>query len=119
MTLTPETATAFAHDWIAAWNARDLVRILGHYAEDVHVTSPIAARLTGRADVHGKPALAAYFREGLARYPNLHFRLEHVFLGDASLVLGYANQDGAHAAEFMRLDERGQVVRMIAHYAAA
>lgn len=29
--MTFEDATDFAHDWIAAWNAHDLDRIVGHY----------------------------------------------------------------------------------------
>lgn len=29
--------TDFAHEWIAAWNAHDLERILAHYADDVEL----------------------------------------------------------------------------------
>ncbi len=119
MTLTPEAAAAFARDWLAAWNAHDLDRILAHYADKVHVTSPVAARLTGSAEVHGKAALRAYFAAGLARYPDLHFDFDALFLGDDSLVLGYVNQAGVRAAEFMRFDGDGRVVRMIAHYQVA
>ena len=36
---------AFAHDWIAAWNSHDLDRIPSHYAENVILTSPAAAKL--------------------------------------------------------------------------
>jgi hypothetical protein len=32
MLLTNEFANHFAEDWIAAWNAHDLQRILAHYA---------------------------------------------------------------------------------------
>src|SRR4051795_13049832 len=34
---------AFADEWIAAWNARDLDRVLSHYAADAVVTTPFAA----------------------------------------------------------------------------
>jgi len=38
--ITPEFAAAFASEWIEAWNARDLERILKRYAHDVEFTSP-------------------------------------------------------------------------------
>jgi len=48
----------FCNDWIAAWNAHDLERILSHYREDVLFTSPFAARAGARDGVlHGLPAL--------------------------------------------------------------
>ncbi len=115
--LNEETAQAFAREWIAAWNAHDLERILSHYAEDIRVTSPVAARLTGCAEVSGKTALRDYFAAGLAYYPDLHFQLEAVFVGAGSLVLSYLNQNGARAAEMMVLNGEGKVVRMVAHYA--
>ncbi len=117
--MNAESAHAFAQEWIAAWNAHDLERILAHYAEDVQITSPIAERLTGHAEVNGKKALRVYFTTGLAHYPELHFELEGVFVGSASLVLSYVNQDGTRAAEMMELDDNGRVIRMVAHYGSS
>ena len=34
-TIDADFARAFAANWIAAWNAHDLERILEHYTEDV------------------------------------------------------------------------------------
>ena len=51
---------AFAAEWLAAWNAHDLERILSHYAEGVTFLSPVAARMTGNGRVEGKAALRAY-----------------------------------------------------------
>jgi hypothetical protein len=42
MSTTPEP-DAFAAEWIAAWNAHDLDRILSHYAADAVVRTPVAA----------------------------------------------------------------------------
>ena len=39
--MTESEATRFAQEWVAAWNSRDLERILSHYADDVEVTSPL------------------------------------------------------------------------------
>ncbi len=40
MTITPERAESFAAEWIAAWNARDLLRVLSHYTDDFEMSSP-------------------------------------------------------------------------------
>ncbi len=114
--MNPDTAERFAQEWIAAWNSHDLERILSLYADGIRLTSPIAARLTGSAEIRGKAALRRYFAQGLACYPDLHFRLLGVFPGCRSLVLHYANQAGTLAAEYMVLDRRLRVVRMVAHY---
>ena len=39
--MTFEDATDFANDWIAAWNAHDLDRIVGHYAQKIEFVSPL------------------------------------------------------------------------------
>ena len=109
--------SAFANEWIEAWNSHDLERILSHYSEDVVVISPIAKRLTGKAEIIGKEALKAYFSKGLEAYPDLHFTLHEVFEGEGSVVLCYENQMGTKAAECMVFDDAGKVVKMRAHYA--
>jgi ketosteroid isomerase-like protein len=40
--INPDEGDAFAEDWIAAWNAHDLDRVLSHYADDIVFLSPIA-----------------------------------------------------------------------------
>jgi ketosteroid isomerase-like protein len=55
------TIDDFAHEWIGAWNSRDLERILAHYADDVVFRSPMAAKVlpgTGRV-AEGIAAYAA------------------------------------------------------------
>lgn len=37
--MNTEVAQEFAREWIAAWNARDLDRILAFYAEDFVLSS--------------------------------------------------------------------------------
>ena len=57
--LQPSFVQTFAHEWIAAWNSRDLDRILVHYAPDVVLTSPVAQRiLHGDGNVRGIEASA-------------------------------------------------------------
>lgn len=111
---------AFARDWIEAWNAHDLGRILSHYAEDVVLTSPIAARRLAdpRGTVRGKAALRAYFAAGLAARPALRFTLQRVHRGVGSLCLAYETDEGRHAAEMMEFNDAGEVARVVATYAS-
>src|SRR5437016_2836044 len=100
--MTQLDAREFAREWIAAWNSHGLDAILSHYAEDVVLTSPVAARLLNDQSgaVRGKAALRSYFQRGLEAYPNLHFELLDVMCGLSSVVLCYVNQRGTKSAEF-------------------
>jgi predicted ester cyclase len=116
--LTGEWVRGFAQEWVLSWNAHDLEAILGHYADGVVLTSPVAARLLGdpSGNVRGKAALRAYFSKGLEAYPDLRFELKDVMWGLSSVVLYYANQVGRKTGEFMEVDANGKVVRVVANY---
>jgi predicted ester cyclase len=116
--ISPHHARAFADEWIAAWNAHDLAAILRHYAAEVVLTSPVAARVTGDPTVSGINALTRYFARGLELFPNLRFTLLDVLTGHSSLVLVYVNQNGTRTAEWMQFDETGKVIRVAAQYSA-
>jgi len=108
----------FARDWIDAWNMHDLHRILSHYASDVVLVSPAAARLLNdpSGTVAGITALAGYFKRGLDAFPDLHFELVEILTGLSSIVLLFRNQGGTYTAEFMELDPTGRIVRVVANY---
>jgi ketosteroid isomerase-like protein len=114
-------AQQFAHEWYSAWNAHDLERILGHYADDVEMTSPLVPGLAGNTDgrLRGKAALRAYFTAGLETYPSLHFEPLGLFVGVNSLVLYYLSVNGRPSAEVVFLNEEGTIDRYSAHYAAS
>jgi hypothetical protein len=118
--LTKDEAWNLARDWVDAWNAHDLDRIMTHYDDAIQLTSPVAAQLMGTAEgkVEGKANLKAYFQRGLAAYPELQFRLKDVLWGVNSVVLFYTNQKGTHTGEFMELSAAGKVTRVVAHYSA-
>ena len=118
--LDSKNALQFAKEWCQAWNSHDLNSIMSHYAEDVVLTSPTAARLLKDPEglVNGKNALRNYFEVGLQAYPNLRFEVLDVTCGVSSMVVYYANQNGAKVSEFMELGPNGKVTRVIAHYSA-
>jgi hypothetical protein len=107
-----------AKEWLAAWNAHDLERILVHYAEDVELISPFVARLSGGEEsvVRGSEALRAYFARGLQAFPNLRFEFIRLYPGVRSCVLEYRSINGLRSAEVMEYDEHGKIRRVLAHY---
>jgi len=111
-------AMAFARQWVAAWNSHDLDAIVSHYAPDVVLTSPVAAKILSdpSGTVRGETALRDYFRRGLEAYPDLHFELLEVMAGLSSVVLCYINQKDTKTAEFMEFGKDGKIVRVVANY---
>jgi ketosteroid isomerase-like protein len=61
-------AERFAREWIAAWNSRDLERILAHYEDDFEMSSPVIVTLAGEPSgkLKGKAAIGAYWAVVLA-----------------------------------------------------
>jgi hypothetical protein len=116
--LTEERVRQLAVPWVQAWNSHDLAEIMSHYAEDIVLVSPVAARILNDplGTVKGKDALRAYFKKGLEAYPNLKFDLLDVMWGLSSVVLYYVNQKGTKTAEFMEINSNGKIVRVVANY---
>lgn len=119
--MTLPEASAFAHEWVASWNAHDLDRIMVHYADELDFRSPLIQQLGAAPDgvIQSKAELRAYFATGLSRYPDLLFQLKQVLPGVDSVVLYYQSINDMPAAEYMELDAHGRVRRVRAHYAPA
>lgn len=115
--LTNSTARAFAREWVAAWNAHDIERVLAHYAEDVAFHSPFIAIFADEASGHlqGKAALRTYWTAALAKLPDLRFELQDVLVGAGSLTLYYRGHRGLVAETFI-FGENGKVQRATACY---
>ena len=113
--IDPQT---FAEEWIAAWNERDLDRILSHYAEKVVFWSPRIVLVTGNATcvARGIDALRVYWQQALDRNPNLRFELERVYASKDAITIAYRNHRGQSAAETLMFDERGLVTEGLAAY---
>ncbi|RYG69150.1 nuclear transport factor 2 family protein [archaeon] len=117
MVLSSDRAQQFAEDWVAAWNAHDLDRILAHYEEDFEMNSPVIANITGDATgcLRGKEAVRSYWALALDKYPNLRFELLHVLKGVNSVTLVYQGVKDV-AAEVFHFSASGRVARAFAHY---
>jgi hypothetical protein len=115
--MTSDFANGFAKDWIDAWNAHDMDRILSHYTADFEMSSPIIAQLTSEASgiLRGREAIRPYWSKALLLYPELHFELANVFAGAASVTLTFRGHRGL-CAEVFWFNPEGKVYRAAAHY---
>jgi ketosteroid isomerase-like protein len=116
--MTQIEAVRFAREWIEAWTARDLERVLSHYTDDFAMSSPFIVTLSGEVSgtLRGKAAVRAYWQTALQRHPTLHFELLEVFVGVSSLVILYKAMQGRRATEVLFLNENGRVSKAMAHY---
>jgi ketosteroid isomerase-like protein len=116
--MKPGFAERFAKEWVAAWNAHDLDRVLSHYEDDFEMSSPIISSLAGEASgtLRGKPAVRAYWAKALELIPSLRFELLTVLTGVNSVTVYYKGHRGL-AAEVFHLSGSGKVSKAFAHYA--
>lgn len=111
-------ADHFATDWIDAWNAHDLDRVLSHYADDFEMSSPVIVKIAGEPTgiLKGKDAVGAYWAKALQLIPDLHFELVATLIGVNSITLYYNGVRGP-SAEVFHFDRNGKVINAYAHYA--
>lgn len=116
--MTEKQASKFANDWINSWNSHDLDRVMLHYHGDVEYFSPFVAQLSDNQSgrLKGKNNVRKYLQKGLEAYPCLHFVLEHVFIGVASITLQYQSVNNLLAAEVFEFDDQGLAIRVQCHY---
>lgn len=113
------SAKTFASEWVEAWNAHDMERVLSHYTDDFEMTSPIIAQLLGEPSgtLRGKEAVGAYWRKALQVVPDLRFELITVLIGVRSVTLYYKGARDRLSAEVFDFNELGQIMKATAHYA--
>jgi len=116
--ITREYAENFAREWIEAWNAHDLGRILSHYADDFEMTTPMIALVNGGGSgtLKGREAVGAYWAKSLQKVPDLHFELNEVYYSVDSICISYKAVFGLQAVEYLWFGADGKVARAAAHY---
>lgn len=85
------TSEAIGREWIEAFNARDLTRLLALYAEDCTHTSPKlrAQKPETQGKVAGKAALRAWWADAFARLPALRYELKTLTANAERVFLEY------------------------------
>jgi ketosteroid isomerase-like protein len=116
--VTRDRALRFGQEWIEAWNAHDLDRVLSHYTDDFEMSSPFIAVFAGQPSgtLKGKTQVGAYWQDVLKRIPDLRFELLEVFTGVNSVTIYYKAVLGKLATEVFFLNEDGRVFKALAHY---
>jgi ketosteroid isomerase-like protein len=111
-------AERFAEEWIAAWNAHDLPRVLSHYEDDFEMASPLIIEVAGEPSgvLRGKKNVGAYWEEALRRSPDLRFEKLGVFIGAGSFAIHFRNQKGRLSVEMFEVGDGGLVERAAAHH---
>ena len=113
-------AQHFAAEWIAAWNAHNLERVLAHYSDDFEMRSPLIVELMGvdSGTLKGKSAIRPYWEKGLAAYPSLQFELHCVLIGVDTIAIYYRSTPKSRmVAEVLKFGDDGQIVSGYAWYA--
>jgi len=122
--MTYDEMMGFAEQWVANWNRRDVEAVLSHFAEDAEFVTPLAVRYSGRASLHGKAEIGAYWNAALQHIQVLEFTLDHASWDERLrelTVITEANLNGEHqrACEIMRFGADGLQTRGEALYGAA
>ena len=110
----------FAQAWIAAWNSRDLDRILGLYADDCEMSSPKIAAFGKSAGgcLRGKANLRDYWATALQGQPDLHCEPGQIFASPNSVIIHYTDHRGHAVCEYLRYGDDGRIIQGAAHHIA-
>ena len=116
--MTSLDATALGREWIAAWNAHDLDRVLALYADDFEMTSP---HITGfgfddSGTLRGKAKVREYWAFALKKVPDLHFTLIDVYTSPDSVIVHYENERGGKVCEYLRFGASGKIAQGSGNY---
>jgi ketosteroid isomerase-like protein len=116
--MTSPDMTALGHEWIAAWNARDLDRVLALYTDDFEMTSHhiIGLGFDAGGTLRGKSKVRDYWAKALTIVPDLHFELIDLYASPDSLIVFYQNERGGKVCEYLRFDASGKIAQGSGNY---
>ena len=112
-----EFVKKFSQEWVEAWNAHDLDRVMAHYVDDFEMSSPVIRKIMNIESgvIKGKKWVREYWAKALKMNPDLHFEIIKTFAGANSLVIYYKGHRGLSAETFF-FNNEGKVVSACAHY---
>ncbi len=110
-----------AHDWYAAWNARDPQAICELYADNLVFISPFVAKmgLSERGVLTDIHAFFQYVSSTLPRVPNLKYEAVANCVGAQGHTLVYRNQSSHIIAETFEYNDEGLIRLANAAYSTA
>ncbi|MBI3725887.1 nuclear transport factor 2 family protein [bacterium] len=92
--MSGEKNREIARAWLAAWNARDLDRLLALYSEDAVHTSPKlrVKRPETKGEVRGKRALRDWWQDSFDRLPGLRYEEIALTSDDSRVFMEYVRR---------------------------
>jgi ketosteroid isomerase-like protein len=86
-----ENLAQLGRDWLAAFNDKDLERLVGLYADDCTHTSPKlrVQRPESGGKLHGKAALHAWWEDAFRRLPGLRYESLTITANEQRVFLEY------------------------------
>lgn len=112
-------ATDFANEWIKAWNAHDLDKVLSHYSDDFSIETPMALKLLPESKglIIGKDNVRKYWKLGIEKIPNLKFEIIDLLIGVNGLTIYYINTaTNKRSVEVMHFNSANKVEKVIVNY---
>lgn len=97
------STSQIAREWLDAFNAHDVERLVALYAADAAHTSPKIRTLhpeTG-GKLIGHVALKAWWRDAIDRLPGLRYELFAMTAGDSSVFIEYIRHAEGQAPMFV------------------
>jgi hypothetical protein len=115
---TEKDLRSLVDDWIEAWNAKDLDRIMRHYDSSVVFEANTVVRRWNRPDgiLRGADELREHFRMGLEVAPTLHFELEEVFSAPSGYAALYRRDNGNRVLDVVELNSSSKAATVKAFY---
>ena len=116
--ISREQALAFANEWVEAWNAHDLPRVLEHYTDDFEMSSPVMIQMgvSETGTLKGKRNVGDYWQKALVKYPDLHFKIIDVLTSVNSVIVYYHTINNKLSAELFMFNDEGKVYKSAGHY---
>ena len=110
-------AARFVEAWCANWCEVDIDAVVGHFAENAEMRSPLALKLTGSPVIVGAENIRAYWQRAYGGIESADLKILNWSWDDtiARLTVWWQLGD-SRASEFMDFDGAGRVVRSEAFY---
>lgn len=116
--ITDKWGQEFAQNWLLAWNARDVEKILGFYSDEFLMMSPVVREMTGNQQgvLIDKEGLRDLCIKVFTQIPELQFSLAAVAVGIDSLTVHYTSSQCDMVADVMNFNNNWKIVRSSTFY---